>query len=134
TLCVAPEIFRPASTPSTRAAVAVHYFGRLLPSIESLAEICRERRVPLIEDCALAFGAPGAAAHGDIALFSFTKSDWCYGGGLLATRSPELMARARVLRDSSFHAAPRLAFGYGLLRRADFAANRPARSRAAEFA
>ena len=133
-LSVAPEIFGAAFTPATRAAIAVHYFGRPLPSMALLAEICRERRVAFIEDCALAFGTPGAAAHGDIALFSFTKSDWCYGGGLLATRSPELMARARALRDSSFHAAPGLAFGYGLLRRADFAANRPARSRAAEFA
>jgi dTDP-4-amino-4,6-dideoxygalactose transaminase len=132
-LCVAPEVFRAAFTPATRAAVAVHYFGRPLPSIESLTEICREHRVPFIEDCALVLGAPGAAAHGDIALFSFTKSDWCYGGGMLAARSPELKARARALRDSSFHAAPRSALGYGLLRRADFVANRPARSRAAEF-
>lgn len=133
-LCVAPEGFRAAFTTSTRAAVAVHYFGRPLPSIESLTEICREHRVPFIEDCALVLGAPGAAAHGDIALFSFTKSDWCYGGGMLAARSPELKARARALRDSSFHAAPRSALGYGLLRRADFVANRPARSHAAEFA
>ncbi len=133
-LGVAPEVFRAAFTTATRAAVAVHYFGRPLPSIESLAEICRERRVPFIEDCALVLGAPGAAAHGDMALFSFTKSDWCYGGGLLATRSTERMARARALRDATFHAAPRLALSYGLLRRVDFAANRPARSRAAEFA
>jgi dTDP-4-amino-4,6-dideoxygalactose transaminase len=133
-LGVAPEGFRAAFTTSTRAAVAVHYFGLPLPSIGSLAEICRERRVPFIEDCALVLGAPGAAARGDIALFSFTKSDWCYGGGMLAARSAELMARARALRDSSFHAAPNLAFAYGLLRCADFVANRPARSRAAEFA
>ncbi len=133
-LGVAPEVFRAAFTTATRAAVAVHYFGRPLPSIESLAEICRERRVPFIEDCALVLGAPGAGTHGDIALFSFTKSDWCYGGGMLAARSTELMARARALRDSTFHAAPNLAFGYGLLRRADYVANRPARSRPTEFA
>jgi dTDP-4-amino-4,6-dideoxygalactose transaminase len=133
-LCVVPEVFRAAFTPTTRAAVAVHYFGRPLPSMGSLAEICRERRVPFIEDCALALGAPGAGSHGDIAFFSFTKSDWCYGGGLLAARSPELMARARALRDETFSAAPKRAFGYGLLRCADFVANRPARSRAAEFA
>jgi dTDP-4-amino-4,6-dideoxygalactose transaminase len=112
----------------------VHYFGRALPSIGSLAEICRERRVPFLEDCALALGVPEAGSHGDLALFSFTKSGWCYGGGLLAGRSQELIARARAIRDASFHAAPALAFRYGLLRRADFAANRPARSRAAEFA
>jgi len=133
-LCVAPEEFRAAFTPTTRAAVAVHYFGRPLPSMGTLAKICRERRVPFIEDCALGLGAPGAGTHGDVALFSFTKSDWCFGGGQLAARSTELIARATALRDASFHAAPGLAFGYGLLRRADYVANRPARSWAAEFA
>lgn len=133
-LGVAPDAFRAAFTPATRAAIAVHYFGRPLPSIGLLAEICRERRVSLIEDCALALGAQEAGAHGDVGFFSFTKSDWGYGGGLLAARSRELVARARAFRDESFHPAPALAFRYGLLRRADFIANRPARSRAAEFA
>ncbi len=133
-LCVAPEEFRGAFTPATRAAVAVHYFGRSQPSVASLTEICRERRVSFIEDCALALGAPDAGCHGDIALFSFTKSDWCYGGGLLAARSTELIARAKALRETSFHAAPGLALRYGWLRRADFDANHPEWSRAAEFA
>ncbi|MBI1737855.1 MAG: DegT/DnrJ/EryC1/StrS aminotransferase family protein [Acidobacteria bacterium] len=131
---VSPDAFRAAFTPTTRTAVAVHYFGRSLPSIGSLAEMCRERRVPFLEDCALSLGAPGAGTHGDVALFSFTKSDWCYGGGILAARSLELLERARAIRDASFLPAPGLAFRYGLLRRADFVANRPARSRAAEFA
>jgi dTDP-4-amino-4,6-dideoxygalactose transaminase len=133
-LSVEPEAFRAAFTPATRAAVAVHYFGRSLNSIAKLAKICGEHRVKFVEDCALSLGVPGVGTCGDFAVFSFTKSDWCHGGGLVASRSPELIARARAIRNETFHPAPGLAFGYGLLRRADFAANRPGRSRAAEFA
>ncbi len=132
-LTAAPDAFRAAITPGTRAAIVVHYFGRPLPTISALAEICREQNIPLIEDCARALGVPSIGAHGDTAIFSFTKSDWCYAGGLLAARSQEWIARARTFRDTSFRAAPGLALRYGLLRRADFIANRPARSRAAEF-
>lgn len=132
-LCVSPDSFRAALTPATRVAVAVHYYGRALPSAGLLAQICRERRMPFFEDCALSLGAAGAGTLGDAAIFSFTKSEWCYGGGLLAARSRELLERARAIRASSFHRAPGLAFRYGLLRRADFVANRPARSRTAAF-
>ncbi|MBI1749617.1 MAG: DegT/DnrJ/EryC1/StrS aminotransferase family protein [Acidobacteria bacterium] len=133
-LSVQAETFRAAFTPATRAAIAVHYFGRPLPSIAALAEISRARRVPLIEDCALALGSGGVGMHGDAAVFSFTKSDWCYAGGLLGARSPELLDRAHAIRKTFFRATPALAYRYGLLRRADFVANRPTRSRAAEFA
>jgi dTDP-4-amino-4,6-dideoxygalactose transaminase len=133
-LQVAPDAFRTALTANTRAAVVVHYFGCPLPAIAMLAEICRERRIPLIEDCALAMGCEEAGAHGSAAVFSFTKSDWCYGGGMFAAREPALIARARMLREESFQPAAALALRYGWLRHADFLANRPQRSRAAEFA
>ncbi|MCL4523245.1 MAG: DegT/DnrJ/EryC1/StrS family aminotransferase [Acidobacteria bacterium] len=132
-LSVSQEAFLCAITPATRAVLAVHYFGRTLDSIALLAEICRGHRIPLIEDCALSLGAPSIGLHGDAAVFSFTKADWCYGGGLLVSRSKESLERARAIRDSSFQSSPGLAFRYGLLRRADFAANRHSRARAAEF-
>lgn len=133
-LSVIPQEFRAAFTPETRAAIAVHFFGRTLSSVSELAEICHERRVPLIEDCALAFGVPEAGKHGEYAVFSFTKSDWCYGGGMLASCSQERVEHAKVLRHASFRSATGLAYLYGLLRRADYGSNRPARSRVAEFA
>jgi dTDP-4-amino-4,6-dideoxygalactose transaminase len=133
-LSVLPESFRAAFTPATRAAVVVHYFGRALHSMGALAAICRENGVPLIEDCALALGAPEAGQHGDFAVFSFTKSDWCYGGGMLAARSQERIERARAVRQAAFRSTPGLAFLYGLLRRADYVANRPTFARAADFA
>ncbi|HEV8385306.1 MAG TPA: DegT/DnrJ/EryC1/StrS family aminotransferase, partial [Candidatus Acidoferrales bacterium] len=91
-LRVAPDAFRAAITANTRAAIAVYYFGRPLPSMALLAQICRERGIPLMEDCALALGCAGAGKQGSAAVFSFTKSDWCWGGGLMATREPEMLA------------------------------------------
>jgi len=121
-----------AITPATRAAIVAHYFGRPQPSLATLAQICRERRIALVEDCAMALGAGGVGAFGDASVFSFTKTDWCYGGGLLTARSPDLLERARAIRRSTFGPAASLARLYGLLRRADFAANRPARASLAE--
>ena len=122
--------------PGVRAAIVPHYFGRATANIAELAAACRERSVLLIEDCALACGASLhgklAGTFGDLAIFSCTKSDWCYGGGVLASRSSELATRARALRAESFRAAPSLLFSYGVLRRADFLANRPRWSAAAE--
>ena len=53
-LRVNPAEFEAACTPQTRAAIVAHYFGRLLPEIRGLGEICRARGVALVEDCALA--------------------------------------------------------------------------------
>ncbi len=123
-------------SPAARAAIAAHYFGRPLPEVEQLAALCRERRVPLIENCALALEASlfgrRAGRSGEIAVFSFTKSGWCYGGGMATSNAAELLARMRAVREEKFRVWPSLSFRYGLLRQADFAANRPSRSRLAE--
>ncbi len=137
-LTVSPAEFEAACTSATRAAVVAHYFGRLLPEIRQASEICRKAGVVLIEDCALALEASAegrrAGTFGDAAVFSFTKSGWCYGGGIVSSNSPELLARMRALRESNFERCSSLSFRYGLLRRVDFAANRPALSRMAERA
>jgi dTDP-4-amino-4,6-dideoxygalactose transaminase len=130
--------FEATFTPATRAAIVAHYFGRVLPGIAQLAAICRARGVHLVEDCALVLGASGngrrAGTFGDTVVFSFTKSNWCYGGGLVASSRPELLVRLRALREQNLRMFPLHSFRYGLLRRADFAANRPAQSRIAEHA
>jgi dTDP-4-amino-4,6-dideoxygalactose transaminase len=137
-LTVNAEDFQAAFTPRTRAAIVAHYFGRLLPEISVLVSICRARDVPLVEDCALALGASAGGRRGgtfgDPAIFSFTKSDWCYGGGMVTSNRPEILTRLRTLREENFHAWGKLSFLYGALRRADFAANHPRFSRMAEHA
>jgi len=137
-LAVTTESFEAALSKQSRAAIVVHYFGRVQESVQSLAEIGRSRGVVVIEDCALALGAgteeQRAGKFGDLAIFSFTKSDWCYGGGMVVSNSPEMLAALREIRTREFRAARKLSRLYGLLRRADFAANRPSLSRAASIA
>lgn len=134
-LVVDAAAFRATLTPQTRAVIVVHYFGCVLPNIAELAAICLERGVPLIEDCAQALGArlngKPAGTFGDVAVYSFTKSDWCYGGGMAATSSPRFLLRLRQ-QATTLQCPGRLCFQYGILRRADWLANRPRFSAAAE--
>ncbi|HXR11237.1 MAG TPA: DegT/DnrJ/EryC1/StrS family aminotransferase [Gaiellaceae bacterium] len=98
TLNLDPEDVAAKVTPRTRAIMPVHLFGRPAPMSE-LAQL----GVPLIEDAAQAFGAPGVATVGAVATYSFfpTKNLFCLGdGGLVATSDVELGERVQML---SFH-------------------------------
>ena len=82
----------------TRAIMPVHLFGRPLDIAPLL-----EHGVPVIEDSAQAFGAPGVGQRGTIATYSFypTKNLFCLGdGGLVATNDEALAERVQVL---AFH-------------------------------
>ena len=63
-----------AITPSVKAVMAVHLYGRIAP-MDELLPICEEHGLPLIEDSAQAHGAEingrKAGAWGDAAAFSF---------------------------------------------------------------
>ena len=53
----------------------VHYFG-FPQDMAAIAELCREQRLYLIEDCAHVFGAQPAlelGKHGDVSVFSWRK-------------------------------------------------------------
>lgn len=69
------------------SVVVTHLFGRIVPEIEQIAELCERRGVPLLEDCAQAHGASLdgklAGTFGDIASFSFypTKNLGALGDG-----------------------------------------------------
>jgi dTDP-4-amino-4,6-dideoxygalactose transaminase len=85
-------------TPQTRAIMPVHLFGRPMP-LEELVSL----GLPVIEDAAQAFGAPGVAELGTISTYSFfpTKNLFCLGdGGLVATNDEELAERVQML---AFH-------------------------------
>ena len=136
-LAIRGESLAAALAPQTRAAVVVHYYGRVQPEMIALAALCREREVACIEDCAMALGASlsgmPAGAFGDIGVFSFTKSDWCDGGGMVTAHRADL-ARALDAASAELKEHNRLSFRYGMLRRADYVANRPRWSRVAEQA
>jgi dTDP-4-amino-4,6-dideoxygalactose transaminase len=76
----------------------VHLFGRPAP-MDELAAL----GVPVVEDAAQAFGAPGVAKQGIASTYSFypTKNLFCVGdGGLVAVNDEELADRIQML---SFH-------------------------------
>ena len=100
-----PEDVQKRITPDTKAVIAVHIGGRVVPSIESLAAICEAKRIPLIEDAAHAHGSRlldrFAGTFGVAAAFSFypTKVITSGEGGMVVTDDEELAAKCRVLRD-----------------------------------
>ncbi|MEA2488581.1 MAG: perosamine synthetase [Acidobacteriota bacterium] len=67
--------------------VLIHYFGFAQPGIERLARWCRERGVPLLEDCSHAFlsrfDGRLLGTFGDAATFSLYKTLGMVDGGAL---------------------------------------------------
>jgi dTDP-4-amino-4,6-dideoxygalactose transaminase len=95
TLNLDPEDVATRITKRTRAIMPVHLFGRPAP----LAELS-ELGLPLIEDAAQAFGAPGIATSA-ASTFSFYPTKNLFGlgdGGLVATPDAEIADRVRMLR------------------------------------
>jgi len=83
-------------TPRTRAIVPVHLFGRPAP-LGDLASL----GLPLLEDAAQAFGAPGVGRTGVCTTYSFfpTKNLFALGdGGLVASLDDDVAATVRKLR------------------------------------
>jgi aminotransferase EvaB len=85
--------------------VVTHLYGRLAP-IEQIVELCHDRGVAVIEDCAQAVGAERgggqAGSFGDAATFSFypTKNLGALGdGGAVVTSDDELAASLVRLRQ-----------------------------------
>jgi dTDP-4-amino-4,6-dideoxygalactose transaminase len=96
TLNLDPEDVAARVTPSTRALMPVHLFGRVMP-LGGLAEL----GVPIVEDAAQAFGAPGVAQVGALSTFSFFPTKNLFGlgdGGLVGATDEELADRIALLR------------------------------------
>jgi dTDP-4-amino-4,6-dideoxygalactose transaminase len=96
TLNLDPEDVAARVTPRTRALMPVHLFGRVMP-LGGLAEL----GLPIVEDAAQAFGAPGVARAGVVSTFSFfpTKNVFALGdGGLVASNDEDLADRIALLR------------------------------------
>lgn len=92
-------------TKRTRAIIAVHLYG-LPADMDALIAFARANKVAIIEDSAQAIGASykarRAGSLGDVGCFSFypTKNLGAYGdAGLIVTKSSEMAARLRTLRN-----------------------------------
>ena len=87
------------------AIVVTHLYGRLA-AIEAIVDLARERRIPVIEDCAQSHGAERggkrAGSFGAVGCFSFypTKNLGALGdAGAVVTSDKEIAARVRALRQ-----------------------------------
>jgi dTDP-4-amino-4,6-dideoxygalactose transaminase len=88
-----------------KAVIVTHLYGQLA-DIDSIALLCREQGVPLIEDCAQSHGAMRGGrrcgSFGDIGCFSFypTKNLGALGdGGAVVTNDAERAQLVRSLRQ-----------------------------------
>jgi dTDP-4-amino-4,6-dideoxygalactose transaminase len=104
-------------TPRTRAIVAVHMLGS--PArLHELGEVAARHGIPVIEDCAQAFGATyegrWVGSHGVIGTYSFNifKTITCGDGGLLVTDDEDLYRRCFAMHDQG-HSPHRLGVEVG---------------------
>jgi len=106
-LAVDPADVERRITPATRAVIAVHIGGLVSGGMRRLRELCRSRRLALVEDAAHACGSAldGSAAGslGDAAAFSFfsTKVMTTGEGGMVTTADERIATTARLLRDQA---------------------------------
>ncbi|MFT3800678.1 MAG: DegT/DnrJ/EryC1/StrS family aminotransferase [Burkholderiaceae bacterium] len=91
-------------TPRTKAVIVTHY-GGFACDMAGIVELCRQRDIVLIEDCAHTPGGEYAGralgTFGDIGCFSFfSNKNLSIGeGGMLSFRKPEIGQQLRYLRS-----------------------------------
>jgi dTDP-4-amino-4,6-dideoxygalactose transaminase len=106
TACVSFSEVERALASGVQAVVVTHLYGRAVPEIAKIAEACRAKGVPLLEDCAQSHGALLAGRRvgtfGDAASFSFypTKNLGGLGdGGAVTTAELQVAEKLRHLRQ-----------------------------------
>lgn len=91
-------------TPKTKAVMIVHYAGYAC-DMDAIVDICRRRKVVLIEDCAHANGGTykgrKLGTFGDISAWSFfSNKNLAVGeGGMVAVRDEALFLKCKNLRS-----------------------------------
>lgn len=79
-------------TKNTRAALVIHEFGVPHPQMKQLQKMCRQRNIPLIEDCAHTLNSSidgrQVGTWGDWVVCSFQKIFPVSSGGMLLSRKP----------------------------------------------
>lgn len=105
TLNVDADLLEAAISPRTRAVLPVHIFG-LPAEMDKIGATAAAHGVPVVEDCAQAFGARHSGrcvgSIGAAGAFSFypTKNLGAYGdGGLVTTNDDDLARALRSLRN-----------------------------------
>lgn len=102
TLCADINDIQKKITKRTRAIIVVHYGGHPV-DLDPVVELCREKKIVLIEDCAHATGSyyksRHVGSHGAYGCFSFAaiKNLTTGDGGMLVGSSKKSIEHARTL-------------------------------------
>jgi len=102
---MSPEKLKEAITPETAAVVVIHIAGLVTPRMREIQAICREHDLPLVEDCAQAFGSEWngimVGNFGAAGAFSFhtTKLMTAGEGGMVITSDDKLYDIMRSVRQ-----------------------------------
>jgi len=105
TLCIDPEDVKRKISSRTAGVIVVHIAGLICPQIKELAELCEDRSLFLLEDCAHAHGAmidgKMAGTLSNAGCFSFypTKVMTTGEGGMITTDDSGLAEAARCMRN-----------------------------------
>ncbi len=104
TFNLSPTSLSKCLSKKTKAVIAVHLFGQCA-ALDEISQICKDRKLVLVEDCAQAIGADydgrRAGSWGDFGGFSFypTKNLAAAGdAGLITVREIEHDKTLRMLR------------------------------------
>jgi dTDP-4-amino-4,6-dideoxygalactose transaminase len=106
-----PELIVEAIGPRTRAILASHLHGGMVP-MKRVVEIAREHGLSVIEDACQTPGAivdgRKAGTWGDVGVISFGGSKLLSAGrgGAMITSSPEIRQRAQIYCNRGNHAYP----------------------------
>jgi len=107
TFLVSANTIEPLITDKTKAIVVVHLYGMIIPDIEAIAALARERGLILVEDCAQSLGATlsgkSGGTFGDFGCYSFhgQKNITTLGeGGMLTVADPETAKLVPGLRHN----------------------------------
>jgi dTDP-4-amino-4,6-dideoxygalactose transaminase len=107
TLNVDPASVSRLLGPKTAAVLAVHHAG-LAADLDGLLAVTRRAGIPLIEDCAQAYGCEYrdrlVGSFGEVAAFSLNhfKHIECGSGGMVVTDDDRLRYRASLFLDKCF--------------------------------
>ena len=102
-----PASVRARITPKTRAILVVHHSG-LAADMDAFLEMGREYGIPIVEDCAQAYGCEYqgrlAGTMGAISAFSLNhfKHITCGSGGMVLTDDDGLRYRASLFLDKCY--------------------------------
>jgi dTDP-4-amino-4,6-dideoxygalactose transaminase len=125
TALITAELLEPILSEQIKAVVVTHLYGNIV-EIERIVELCHDRGIFVVEDCAQALGGTfngkRIGSFGDVAAISFypTKNLGGAGdGGAVATSNKSIADKIRALRQYGWSEKYRIDLDKGINSRLD---------------